>query len=89
MTANLALSPTMKYFGFGDNDDYVVLDGGRVIGRIFLHPQDPDGAPWLWTITVPDIPPSIDKHGYSATRERAMVDFKARWMMPPSVKAKA
>jgi hypothetical protein len=87
--ANLALSPTMKYFGFGDKDDYVVLDGGRVIGRIFLHPQGPDGAPWFWTITAPDIPPSIDKHGYSATRERAMVDFKARWMMPPSVKAKA
>jgi len=60
MMANLALSPTMKYFGFGDKDDYVVLDGGRVIGRIFLHPQAPDSAPWFWTITAPDIPPSID-----------------------------
>ena len=37
MMANLALSPTRKYFGFGDKDDYVVLDGGRVIGRIVLH----------------------------------------------------
>jgi len=35
MTANLTLSPTTKYFGFGDKDD-VVLDGGRVIGRSFF-----------------------------------------------------
>ena len=89
MMANLTLSPTRKYFGFGDKDDYVVLDGGRVIGRIFLHPQAPEGAPWFWTITAPDLPPSIDKRGYCATREQAMADFKVRWMMPPSVKAKA
>ena len=30
---NLILSPTCKYFRIGDKDDYVVLDGGRVIGR--------------------------------------------------------
>jgi hypothetical protein len=35
---NLLLSPTRKYFqiGDGDKDDYVVLDGGRVIRRIML-----------------------------------------------------
>ena len=44
MMANLALSPTRKYFGFGDKDDYVVLDGGRVIGRKFLHPQGPESV---------------------------------------------
>ena len=79
MMANLTLSPTKKYFGFGDKDDYVVLDGGRVIGRIVLHPQGPEGEPWFWTITAPDIPLSNDKRGYSPTRERAMVDFKAQW----------
>jgi hypothetical protein len=77
--SELRLSQTAKYFGFGDTNDHVVLDGGRVIGRIFLHPQGPEGEPWFWTITAPDIPPSNDKRGYSATRERAMVDFKARW----------
>jgi hypothetical protein len=75
----LLLSPTRKRYRIGDKDDYVVLDGGRLVGRIFLHPQAPEGRPWFWTITAPDIPPSIDKRGYSATREEAMADFKALW----------
>ena len=62
--------------------DGLVLDGGRVVGRIFLHAQGPQGTPWFWTITAPDTPPSVDKRGYSATREEAMTDFKARWIMP-------
>jgi hypothetical protein len=30
-----------------------------------------------------DIRPSIDKRGYSVTREEAMADFKARWLRGP------
>ena len=75
---NLLLSPTRKHYRIGDKE----LDGGRVIGRIMLHPQAPDGHPWCWTITAPDIPPSLDERGYSATREEAMADFKARWLRP-------
>jgi hypothetical protein len=78
--ANLLLSPTRKHFRIGDKNDYCVLDGGRVIGRIFLNPQAPEGRPWFLTITAPDIPPSIAKRGYSATREQAMADFKAQWL---------
>jgi hypothetical protein len=52
---NLLLSPTRRYFRIGDKDDYCVLDGGRVIGRIFLQPQ------------APALPPNADMCG--ATRD--------------------
>ena len=60
-------------------DDYDVCDrAGKVLGRIMRHPQAPDIHPWLWTITAPEIPPSVHNHGYSGTRDQAMTDFKAR-----------
>jgi hypothetical protein len=37
------------------------------------------GYPQGWTITALEIPLSVHNHGYSATREQAMKDFKARW----------
>jgi hypothetical protein len=55
----LRLAPNSKYFGIGGTDDYVVLDGGRVIGRILLHPQGPGGRPWFWCITAIEYPPSV------------------------------
>jgi len=30
----------------------------------------------FWTITAGEMPPSVHNHGYSATREQAMKDFK-------------
>src|SRR5262249_40833259 len=36
------------------------------------------GHAWFRTIRAPGIPPPPDKRGYSATREGAMADFKAR-----------
>ena len=77
---NLTLVSTRRYFGIGDKNDHVVLDGGRCIGRIFLLPQAPDGHPWFWTITAPEQAPLVHNCGYSATREQAMADFKARWI---------
>jgi hypothetical protein len=75
----LFLASTKRYFGFGDKDDHVVLDGGRVIGRIFMPPQAPERQPWFWTITAREHPTSIHSRGYSGTREQAMADFKAQW----------
>jgi hypothetical protein len=61
-------------------DDYDVRDNaGKVVGRIMLHRQAPKDPPWFWTITAREIPPSDHNRGYSATREQAMADFKARW----------
>jgi len=76
----LALASTKRYFGSGDKDDHVVLDGGRVIGRIFLSPQSPPDRNWMWTSTAMEYPPTIQSRGYSPTREQAMVDFKAQWL---------
>lgn len=76
----LTLAFTKRYFGFGDKDDHVVLDGGRVIGRIFLSPQSTSDCNWMWTITAPEYPRSIHTRGYSATREQAMADIKAQWL---------
>lgn len=77
--ASLTLTHTLKYFGFGDENDYVVLDGGRVIGRIVLSPQAPPEQPWFWTITAIEMKASVDNRGYSASREEAMAAFKTRW----------
>jgi hypothetical protein len=65
---DLILTSTRRYFGFGDKNDYVVLGGGRVIGRIMLHPQAPEGHPWFWSITTVDKPLSIYNKGYSVER---------------------
>jgi len=62
-------------------DDYEEFDSNRrFVGRIMLHPQAPKDQPWFWTITAREIPPLVHNHGYSATREQAMTDFKARYM---------
>ena len=77
---DLILAPARRYFGFGDKNDYVVLGGDCAIGRIFRPPQAPESQPWFWTITAMKFPPSSHNKGYSATREQAMADFKARWL---------
>ena len=74
----MKLVRTQSYFlKFGDENDYVVMDDGQCIGRIMLHPQAPKDLQWFWTVTACETPPSHNK-GYSATREDAMADFKAR-----------
>ena len=75
----MALAPhPQKPISVSDQkDDYVVLDGGRCVGRIFLSPQSPPDRNWMWTITAVDFRPSIDNRGCSATREQAMM---AQWL---------
>jgi hypothetical protein len=59
--------------GVWADEDYIVRDRVRTHNASPASTQD---RPWFSTITAPDIPPSIDKRGYSATREQAMADFK-------------
>ena len=81
VVAALTLVRANKSRGSGhwSDDDYDVYDGDRVIGRIMRHPQAPEGEPWFWTITARRRTPSVSDRGYAASREQAMVDFKARW----------
>jgi hypothetical protein len=76
----LTLGRTSKYFGIGAKNDFVVLRGGRVIGRILRSPQPSENEPWFWTITDPEKTDLVHNSGYSATREQAMSDFKTRWL---------
>jgi hypothetical protein len=76
----LKLGRTSKYFGIGDKNDFVVLRGGRVIGRILRPPEAPENEPWFWTITDPEKMGSVHNSGYSETREQAIADFKTRWL---------
>ena len=76
----LSLKTTRSHYGSPfDSDDYVVLEDGKVIGRIVHQPQAPEGRRWFWTITAVEFPPSIHNRGYAATREQAMHDFKTQW----------
>jgi hypothetical protein len=50
----------------GHPDDYDVMSGHRVIGRIFRSNSAPQDRPWMWTITGAVVMPRAPSHGFSA-----------------------
>jgi len=61
------------------DNDYDVLEGGKVVGRIFhLEAAAPEGRPWMWASGHGG---HIERaaHGYEATREAAMAAFAKSW----------
>jgi hypothetical protein len=60
-------------------DEYDVFDDGRCVGRIILSQRAPDGEPWFWIVTAPEVTVSNANQGYAASREQAMADLKARF----------
>jgi hypothetical protein len=71
---------TDKSRGGGD-DDYDVCDGDKAIGRIVRHPQAPMEAPWFWVIIAQARKRSLLDRGYAVSREQALAEFRARWIL--------
>jgi hypothetical protein len=62
-----------------NDDDYVVLADGVVVGRIFKAAASPVGAPWMWTLAFGYHEDRTPTHGYEATRENVMAAFAKSW----------
>src|SRR5262245_13995590 len=63
-------------------DDYDVLENGKVAGRIFfLDAVAPEGRPWMWA-SGHNGEIKRAAHGYAETREAAVAAF-ASWLLSP------
>ena len=65
--------------GEWSDDDYDVLAGGIVVGRIMKAAAAPVGQPWLWTLAYGHHEDRTPIYGYEATREAAMAAFAKSW----------
>jgi hypothetical protein len=65
--------------GEWSDDDYDVLAGGVVVGRIMRAAASPEGTPWLWTLAFGHHEDRTPTHGYEPTREAAMAAFARSW----------
>ena len=64
--------------GQWSDDDYDVLEGSVVVGRIFTVPVAPPDRPWMWA-SGHNGQIRRAAHGYEPTREAAMAAFKKSW----------
>jgi hypothetical protein len=65
--------------GEWNDDDFDVLAGGVVVGRIFKANAAPVGSPWMWTLAFGHHEDRTPTHGYEATRDAAMAAFAKSW----------
>jgi hypothetical protein len=68
--------------GQWSDDDFDVLCGGVVVGRIMKANAAPVDAPWLWTLAFGYHEDRTPTHGYAGTREAAMAAFAKSWRTP-------
>jgi hypothetical protein len=68
---------TLKRAPIGPNEeDYEVLFGGVLVGRVVLSPSAPNDRQWMWSVDHHDRSPA---RGYEPTREAAMAAFVKSW----------
>ena len=60
-------------------DQYRVLAGDQVVGRIRLSEAAPTATPWRWTLAYGQQVKRTRTHGYGATREAALQAFARSW----------
>jgi len=65
----LKRASTSRSSGELSDDDYDVLAGGKVVGRIYRASAAPVGSPWMWTLAFGHHEDRTPTHGYAATRE--------------------
>jgi hypothetical protein len=65
--------------GEWNDDDFDVLAGNIVVGRIMKAAAAPVGTPWLWTLAYGHHEDRTPTHGYEATRKDAMAAFAKSW----------
>ena len=65
--------------GEWDQDDFDVLAGGAIVGRIFKANAASIGTPWMWTLAFGQHEDRSPTHGYATTREAAMAAFAKSW----------
>jgi hypothetical protein len=65
--------------GEWNDDDYDVLNYGKVVGRIMKTAASPVGAPWMWTLAYGYNESRSPTRGHEADREAAMKAFAKSW----------
>jgi hypothetical protein len=60
-------------------DDYDVVRGDRVVGRIFRSPTAPPDRPWMWMVTDESLKAGLPDHGFAASRHAAKNAFADTW----------
>ena len=61
-----------------NQDDFDVLENGKIVGRICKEQAAPEGRPWMWASGHGG---HIERaaHGYKPTGEAAMTAFAKSW----------
>jgi hypothetical protein len=77
----LSLRPTgLASPAFADQKDYVVVEDGQVIGRMYEDPHASTDYRWFWSITeYVDPAHGIVTNGRVPTLDEAKAQFKSSW----------